>query len=162
MIFSLSDSELARTDFAFDNIWNSLGGIDQDATFPHFSVDAMYDLVYSTIESDPDRVFVDGEELNFDYTASHDINEKNYAAYAMVNFDTELGSIPVNGNFGLRVVHTEVGAGGFSNDLTKLQLEPGTEEDAFNVIFDNCIPKNWRQDDGETPTDNDTAIQLEG
>jgi len=94
------------------------------------------------VSNDPSRVFVDGEELNFDYSSSHDINEKTLAAYAMVNFEHEIASMPLSGNFGVRVVQTKVSAGGFSNDLSKLQLELGEEPDSFNVIFDNTNPAN--------------------
>lgn len=138
----LSDNELDRSTFAYSDMWSELGGQTQSATFPHYNVDSMYDLVYSVVDSDPSRVFVDGEELNYDYTRSHDIDETTFAAYAMVNFESEIGNMTLSGNAGVRYVRTEVGAGGFSNDLSKLQLEPGIEENAYNVIFDNTNPEN--------------------
>ncbi|RDV27991.1 TonB-dependent receptor [Alteromonas aestuariivivens] len=138
----LSSSELERDSFAYSDIWQALGGVSQDQTFPHYSAQTMYELVQQVVVNEPERVFVDGEELNFDYTSSHDINEKTLAAYIMLNFASEIGSMPLSGNMGVRVVRTDVSASGFSNDLSKLQLEPGIEEGSYNVIFDNTNPDN--------------------
>jgi TonB-dependent receptor len=145
----LSDAQLDRDSFAYSNIWQELGGVSQSSTFPHFNAAAMYTLAQNVILDEPDRVFVDGEELNFDFTRSHDIDEISYAAYAQVNFLTELSDMELRGNFGVRVVRTNIDAGGFSNDLTKLQLSLGDDPDSFDVIFDN------------TNLDNIETVQIE-
>ena len=43
----------------------------------------------------------------FTQDQSFTIDEKTYAGYAMLNFDTIAGSLPFKGNLGVRVVHTD-------------------------------------------------------
>lgn len=47
-----------------------------------------------------------------------DVTEKTTAFYAMANFDTEFSGKPVRGNFGVRVVNTDVESLGFRNALS--------------------------------------------
>ncbi|AUD61229.1 TonB-dependent receptor [Shewanella sp. Pdp11] len=53
-----------------------------------------------------------GYTTNYSWTVlqSGEVFEKVFAAYAMVNFDTEIGGIPVTGNLGLRRVETDQSA----------------------------------------------------
>lgn len=50
---------------------------------------------------------IDPQESFYDQSSSWVVKEKTYAGYAQALLDGELGSIPVSGNIGLRVVHTE-------------------------------------------------------
>lgn len=45
---------------------------------------------------------------------SYDITEDTIAAYAQVDFDGEFGSLPVSGNFGIRIVYSQQDVTGFS------------------------------------------------
>ncbi len=67
--------------------------------------------------------------------ANSDVNEKTWAGYIQANFDSELGSLPVRGNVGLRIVNTKVLSTGFRTLLTSstnpdgsitLDEDPGT------------------------------------
>lgn len=53
-----------------------------------------------------------------------DVTEETTAFYAMANFDTEFADKPVRGNFGVRVVSTDVESLGFRNALT-IVTDPG-------------------------------------
>lgn len=44
----------------------------------------------------------------FDRRSSWEVGEKTYAGFAQANLDTSLGSLPVTGNIGLRIVRTEI------------------------------------------------------
>ena len=55
-----------------------------------------------------------------------DVTESTTAFYAMAIFDTEFGDKPVRGNFGVRVVNTEVESLGFRNALTIINNTDGT------------------------------------
>lgn len=55
---------------------------------------------------------------NFDSIQNSDVYEKTKAAYLQVNFDGQLGRLPVRGNAGLRVVKTDVRSSGFRGTLT--------------------------------------------
>lgn len=65
-----------------------------------------------------------------------DVTESTTAFYAMANFDTEFNDKPVRGNFGVRVVNTEVESLGFRNALSIITNADGTidlEEDSTTV-----------------------------
>ena len=48
---------------------------------------------------------------------SRDVREKTLAGYVMANYESELGSMPVRGNFGVRVVQTRITAKGLRSGL---------------------------------------------
>ncbi|VVT21126.1 TonB-dependent receptor [Erythrobacter sp. EC-HK427] len=55
---------------------------------------------------------------DFDSIQNSNVSEKTLAAYIQANFDATLGSLPIRGNIGLRVVNTEVAATGFRGELS--------------------------------------------
>ena len=55
-----------------------------------------------------------------------DVTETTTAFYAMANFKTALANKPLRGNFGVRVVNTEVDSLGFRNALSILTNDDGT------------------------------------
>lgn len=57
-----------------------------------------------------------------------DVTEKTTAFYAMANFDTMFAEKPVRGNFGVRVVNTDVESLGFRNALSIVTLADGSLE----------------------------------
>ncbi|WAJ71834.1 TonB-dependent receptor [Catenovulum adriaticum] len=140
----LSADYLEREQFAYKKLWETVGGVEQSATFPHFDQNKLYGLVMQAVDGDIDNnVFVDGEELNFDYTRSHKITEDSLAAYVQLNYDTYVADMPLRGNFGVRVVNTKLDSQGFSNDLSKIMLSENADEDGkFDVIFDNADIEN--------------------
>jgi len=62
-----------------------------------------------------------------------DVRERIYAAYAMANFETEMGSVPVSGNVGLRWVKTDITSKGFRQPYI-LTIESGG--DTYSVDVD--------------------------
>jgi len=57
-------------------------------------------------------------ELNRINSRTIDVQEVTTAFYAMTGYETELGGLPVSGNFGVRVVQTEVESTGYRPALT--------------------------------------------
>lgn len=55
-----------------------------------------------------------------------DVTERIYAAYAMANFETDMGSVPVSGNVGLRWVKTDISSTGFRQPY-RLTINTGDE-----------------------------------
>ncbi|PCI46618.1 MAG: hypothetical protein COB49_08195 [Alphaproteobacteria bacterium] len=56
-----------------------------------------------------------------------DITEKTYALYLQSNFRTEIGGLPVTGNFGVRAVYTKIASVGVSSAFaTSPGVDPGT------------------------------------
>lgn len=62
-------------------------------------------------------------EVQYENTGTIDVTEKTKAAYIMANYDADWGGKPIRGNFGVRVVDTEVTSIGFRN--------------AFDVVADD-------------------------
>ena len=76
---------------------------------------------------------LDAEGVSFAYpdqeygnNGTTDVTEKTTAYYAMANFDTIFADKPVRGNFGVRVVNTEVESLGFRNALSLVTNTDGT------------------------------------
>nr|WP_298930200.1 TonB-dependent receptor [uncultured Erythrobacter sp.] len=53
----------------------------------------------------------------FDSIDNTDVEETSWAAYAQANFDGDIGSLPIRGNLGVRVVGTNITTRGFRSDL---------------------------------------------
>src|SRR3546814_6202117 len=49
--------------------------------------------------------------------ANRDVTERTLAGYVMAEYDADLGAMPVRGNFGVRVVRTDVTSNGLRSDL---------------------------------------------
>ena len=95
-------------------------------------------------------------EVEYENPGTIDVTEETTAAYVMANFDTEMFGKFVRGNFGLRVVNTEVTSIGFrqsfdvvTNELGVFSLEPSGSIDrlvsggdytevlpSFNLVVD--------------------------
>ena len=63
---------------------------------------------------------------DFDSIQNNNVNEKTWAGYIQGNFDGDLGSLPVRGNLGLRVVNSKVESTGFRGTLTSFTRPDGT------------------------------------
>ncbi|QFT78492.1 TonB-dependent receptor [Erythrobacter sp. THAF29] len=63
-------------------------------------------------------------------TQDAEVTEKTYAGYLQANFDTMFGSTPARGNFGIRVVHTEITSVGVSSALA---TSPGPDPDTITI-----------------------------
>lgn len=67
-----------------------------------------------------------------------DVTEETMAFYAMANFDTEFSGKPVRGNFGVRVVNTDVESLGFRTPLIIENFPDGT----IDIINDPAADPN--------------------
>ncbi len=74
-------------------------------------------------DADGNVIFPTGE---FDSIQNSDVEERSWAVYGQANFDTDLGSLPVRGNVGLRVVGTTVKSDGFRGTLSATFAADGT------------------------------------
>lgn len=72
---------------------------------------------------------------------SGEVFEKVFAAYAMVNFDTEIGGIPVTGNLGLRRVDTDQSATVLENVRADPQLGAQYIVDDLGIVNNYYAPK---------------------
>ena len=78
-----------------------------------------------TLEAnDPRGIRFDGNGVpiypdgRFDSIDNNDVTERTWAGYVQANYDSTLGAVPVRGNFGLRVIRTDVTSRGFRGPLT--------------------------------------------
>lgn len=62
-----------------------------------------------------------------------DVTERIYAAYAMANFEGDMGQVPVSGNVGLRWVKTDISSTGFRQAYRIVIDTPG---DSYSVGVD--------------------------
>lgn len=62
-----------------------------------------------------------------------DVTERIYAAYAMANFESDMGSVPFSGNVGLRWVKTDITSVGFRQPYRIVIDTPG---DSYTVSVD--------------------------
>lgn len=79
---------------------------------------------------------------NFVSNLTNDVQEESWAGYLQANFDGDLGSLPVRGNFGVRVVKTDVTSLGYRNSLTS-SVDPDSgdvslDEDSSNLVVDTA------------------------
>ncbi len=58
--------------------------------------------------------------------ANRDVTERTWAGYVMASYKGDLGSLPVRGNFGVRVVNTRVISNGLRSDLNVVNNPDGT------------------------------------
>ncbi len=59
-----------------------------------------------------------GRNADVTAIANNDIEEQTRAAYVMASFGTQVGNIPMSGNFGVRAVQTKVASNGLRSDIT--------------------------------------------
>ena len=64
--------------------------------------------------------------LEYENSGTIDVTERTYAGYLMANYDTEMWGKFIRGNFGVRVVNTEVTSIGFRNSFEVIEGELGT------------------------------------
>ena len=90
--------------------------IDSWATF---DVDCLFGAYLGTVDPGlPDEMRA---------AANRDVTERTLAGYVMAEYDADLGNMPVRGNFGVRVVKTDVTSNGLRSDLILVPVpaDPG-------------------------------------
>ncbi|MGS2720994.1 TonB-dependent receptor [Paraglaciecola aestuariivivens] len=76
-------------------------------------------------------------ELEYENAGTIDVTEETTAAYVMTNFDTEMHDRVVRGNFGLRVVNSEVTSVGFRQGFNVVTNELGV----LSLVSNNNIER---------------------
>ncbi len=67
-------------------------------------------------------------------TSSIDLTEETLALYVQANYETELFGKPARGNFGVRVIETEVDSVGFRNELSVIEgVDPNDNSPEFFI-----------------------------
>lgn len=79
-------------------------------------------------------IFPDGSVPSIE---NNDVSESTWAGYVQANFDGDLGSLPVRGNLGLRVIHTDVSSTGFRG-VIRATTDPDTGE--ITIAEDSGVP----------------------
>ena len=87
-----------------------------------------------SFDSDGIPIFPTGD---FDSIQNTDVKERTWAGYIQANFDSSLGSLPVRGNAGVRIVSTNVRSRGFRTALSiELVDNDGDGNDGFALVED--------------------------
>jgi TonB-dependent receptor len=104
-IFAQVVEECAFEPFPNDSFFSNNGGGNIGGSFAAFDTLCATRIITNGQDriADPDRTFNENDI---------DVRENTTAAYAMANFATEMSGTPVWGNFGVRVVRTEVDSRG--------------------------------------------------
>ena len=90
------------------NVANDIGGGNTWATFDHGCLIDTLTAYY------PDGVgIINGRDAN-----SINVTEDTLAVYLQANYESSIADMPVRGNFGVRVVRTEIDSIGYRNELT--------------------------------------------
>ena len=131
--------DFPETDF-LDNVsdGNIITNVDADGNVINSGTGsswATYDnLCFAEAVSGSRGGSVSYPEVEYENQGTIDVTEKTYAMYLMANYDTEMFDKFIRGNFGIRVVDTEVTSVGFRNSFTiettelgELRLVPGDD-----------------------------------
>ncbi|MDP5131573.1 MAG: TonB-dependent receptor [Paraglaciecola sp.] len=78
-------------------------------------------------------------ELEYENAGTIDVTEKTKAIYTMVDYDTEMFGKIVRGNFGLRIVNTEVTSVGFRSSFNVLVDEQGILSLQKNAVNESIV-----------------------
>ncbi|TRY33155.1 TonB-dependent receptor [Aliiglaciecola sp. M165] len=78
-------------------------------------------------------------EVEYENAGTIDVTEETTAAYFMANYDTEMKGMPVRGNFGLRVVNTEVTSVSFRQGFDVVTDELGIVSLATNDSIERIV-----------------------
>lgn len=95
----------------------------------------------SGLEFDEDGVPI-FPTADFDSIQNTDVTERSWALYGQADFDTDWGNVPVRGNFGLRVVGTDVISKGFQSDLVVV-ADPATGDFTLSQ-GGNLVPRQTK------------------
>lgn len=74
--------------------------------------------------------------------ANRDVTERTLAGYIMADYQGDLGSMPVRGNFGVRVVNTRVTSNGLRSDLEVVTNPDGSIQLVTSGDFDTVTIKS--------------------
>lgn len=85
---------------------------------------------------DANGVALEYPEQEYGNNGTTDVTEKTTALYAMANFDTEFADKPVRGNFGVRIVNTDVESLGFRNALS-IVTDPS--DGSIDLVEDSAV-----------------------
>lgn len=111
-INELCRTAFPQTDFLSDARGNSI------SSWATFDLNCLFQEYIGT--EDP------GRNDDIRAVANRDVTEKTLAGYVMAEYESELGALPVRGNFGVRLVNTKVTSNGLRSDLNIVNNPDGT------------------------------------
>ncbi|MGI9272742.1 MAG: TonB-dependent receptor [Woeseiaceae bacterium] len=81
-------------------------------------------------------------------SGTNDVTEDTLAFYVQADFETEFGRFPVRGNFGVRVVDTDITSVGYRRPITVEEVTEGfvVSEDSTASVFETDTQKNDYQE----------------
>jgi len=116
---------------AVDSLNSILGDINSYLTNPDASENSFSSALNPFSATAPGLVEINGRTI--------DVQETTKSFYAMANYETQFGGMPVSGNIGARIVDTNVKATGYRPELIITQedggvsLAQGTNLESFTV-----------------------------
>ncbi|GAA5443189.1 vitamin B12 transporter BtuB [Microbulbifer sp. NBRC 101763] len=109
----------------------STNGIPQ---FVVNDMDALASSIFGAGNYEGKKVF----SQDWTFVESGAVKEEVFAYYLMANIETQLGSIPVTGNFGVRVVETDVKSSGIQNvgagNGIEITDDVGVTSDSYDYV----------------------------
>ncbi len=121
-IFS-PDAIDARTPFPVEDIYEGANTQIQGLTFASWDPTALF----LALTGDPDAGLPVGSTLSPDDT---DVAEETWAGYVQANLETTMFGVPARGDFGLRVIKTDITSLGISSDLA---TSPGEDPGEIDI-----------------------------
>ncbi|KLE32392.1 TonB-dependent receptor [Aurantiacibacter luteus] len=121
-IFS-ADAVDARQVFPIENFYQGANTPMQGLTFAAWDPTRLF----LALTGDPDAGLPIGSTLSSDDT---DVTEQTWAGYLQGNLETELFGLPAQGDFGVRVIRTEITSLGVSSALA---TSPGSDPATINI-----------------------------
>ncbi len=105
------------------------------SSFAAFDTLCLVDELYAT--TTPGEAAPGTPEPTLDNISNLNVTEDSLAAYVQFNYETTWGDYPVRGNFGLRVVQTEVESIGYRNEFTLVDADL---LDPTNSVYLEAVP----------------------
>ena len=122
--YDSAEARATRSDiFLVDNLYQGADTPMEGITWATWRAEQLF----TALTGSRDAGLPMGSTLSADDT---DVSEVTYAGYLQGNFDTVLGSMPARGNFGVRVIRTEITSLGISSALA---TSPGPDPDTVTI-----------------------------
>ncbi len=111
-----------------DGSGNIIGTSNSFATFDALCLLRTFESIDQTgritFDENGVPIFPDG---SFDSISNNDVSEETWAGYVQANFAGDLGSLPVRGNLGVRIIHSDVESNSFRGTITAMASGPNGE-----------------------------------
>ncbi len=111
-------------------LFTNVNGLGNGSNFATFDFNCLADALLVNYGGLDAIGFENGRETN-----SNDVQEDTLALYLQANFETSIGNFPARGNFGVRVVETDIDSFGYRSPLTVSEgIDPVDGTSEFFII----------------------------